>query len=31
VSQSLFTIALFLFYWWGRGGEGGPLPAPATS
>jgi hypothetical protein len=26
VSQSLFTIALFLFYWRGRGSEG-PLPA----
>jgi hypothetical protein len=26
VSQSLFTIALFLFYWRGRG-SGGPLPA----
>ena len=26
VSQSLFTIALFLFYWRGRG-SGGPPPA----
>jgi hypothetical protein len=24
VSQSLFTIALFLFYWRGRGSEGLP-------
>jgi hypothetical protein len=24
VSQSLFTIALFLFYWRGRGSEGPP-------
>jgi hypothetical protein len=29
VSQSRFTIALFLFYWRARAGEGGPPPALA--
>jgi hypothetical protein len=31
VSQSLFTIALFLFYWRARAREGAPLPAVLTS
>jgi hypothetical protein len=31
VSQSLFTIALFLFYWRGRGAEGGAIGRPAAS
>jgi len=31
VSQSLFTIALFLLYWRARAGEGAPPPAPAAA
>lgn len=31
VSQSLFTIALFLFYWRGRAGAGGPAPTASSS
>jgi hypothetical protein len=31
VSQSLFTIALFLFYWRARAREGTPLPAALSS
>ena len=31
VSQSLFTIALFLFYWRGRGAEGAAIGRPPSS